>query len=53
MNSGNVKLVVTFTNGVPGMMTVSVQNYTLDAFLRTFTINKPAASFSYVGVYAP
>jgi hypothetical protein len=34
------------------MMVVSIQNYTIDAFLRTFTINKPSASFNYVGVYA-
>ena len=53
LTTANVNLTVTFTNGVPEMMTVSIQNYTLDAFLRTFSISKPAASFSYVGVYAP
>ncbi len=53
LTTANVNLQVTFTSGVPEMMTVSIQNYTLDAFLRTFSISKPAASFSYVGVYAP
>ena len=53
LTTNNVNLTVTYVNGVPGMMTVSIQNYTLDAFLRTFTINKPTASFNYVGVYAP
>ena len=53
LTTANVNLQVTFTEGVPEMMTVSIQNYTLDAFLRTFSISKPAASFSYVGVYAP
>jgi Flp pilus assembly protein TadG len=53
LTPNNVNLTVTFTNGVPEMMTVSIQNYTLDAFLRTFTLNRPSASFSYVGVYAP
>lgn len=53
LTTANVNLQVTFTDGVPEMMTVSIQNYTLDAFLRTFSISKPAASFSYVGVYAP
>jgi Flp pilus assembly protein TadG len=53
LTTDNVNLQVTYTAGVPAMMTVSIQNYTLDAFLRTFSINKPAASFSYVGVYAP
>lgn len=53
LTTNNVNLNVTFANGVPTMMTVSIQNYTLDAFLRTFTLNRPSASFSYVGVYAP
>lgn len=53
LTTANVNLQVTYVSGVPGMMTVSIQNYTLDAFLRTFSINKPSASFSYVGVYAP
>lgn len=53
LTTDNVNLTVTYVSGVPGMMTVSIQNYTLDAFLRTFSINKPSASFSYVGVYAP
>lgn len=53
LTTDNVNLQVTYAAGVPDMMTVSIQNYTLDAFLRTFSINKPSASFSYVGVYAP
>jgi len=53
LTTANVNLQVTNVSGVRGMMTVSIQNYTLDAFLRTFSINKPAASFSYVGAYAP
>lgn len=53
LTTANVNLQVNYVSGVPGMMTVSIQNYTLDAFLRTFSINRPAASFSYVGVYAP
>ena len=53
LTTSNVNLTVTFVNGVPNMMTVSIHNYTLDAFLRTFTLNRPSASFSYVGVYAP
>jgi Flp pilus assembly protein TadG len=53
LTTGNVQLTVTYVDGAPGIMTVRIQNYTLDAFLRTFTLNKPAASFNYVGVYAP
>lgn len=53
LTTANVNLTVTFTNGVPKIMTVRIQNYTMDAFLRTFTLNRPSASFNYVGVYAP
>ena len=52
LTTNNVNLTVTWTNGMPTQMVVSIQNYTIDAFLRTFTINKPSASFNYVGVYA-
>lgn len=53
LTTDHVVLTVNWVNGVPGSMTVSIQNYTLDAFLKTFTISKPSATFSYVGVYAP
>lgn len=53
LGTSNVNLTVTFAGGVPDVMTVSIQNYTLDAFIRTFTLSKPSASFSYVGRYAP
>lgn len=53
LTTTNVNLTVTFADGVPEVMTVSIQNYKLDAFLRTFTLHRPSASFSFVGVYAP
>ena len=53
LTTDNVLLTVNWVNGVPGSMTVSIQNYTIDAFLKTFTISKPSATFSFVGVYAP
>ena len=53
LTTDNVLLTVNWVNGVPGSMTVSIQNYTIDAYLKTFTINRPSATFSYVGVYAP
>jgi hypothetical protein len=52
LTTANVNLTVTWTNGIPTQMIVSIQNYTIDAFLKTFAINKPSASFNYVGVYA-
>ncbi|MBL8237140.1 MAG: pilus assembly protein [Bryobacterales bacterium] len=53
LTAENVAVTVSWTNGVPGVMTVSIQNYTMNAFLKTFTISRPSASFNYVGVYAP
>lgn len=53
LTTDNVLVTVNWVNGVPGSITVSIQNYTLDAFLKTFTISKPSATFSYMGVYAP
>lgn len=53
LTTSNVNLTVTLAAGVPDMMTVSIQDYSLNAFFRTFTISRPSASFSYVGVYAP
>lgn len=53
LTTDNVLVTVNWVNGVPGSITVSIQNYTIDAYLKTFTINRPSATFSYVGVYAP
>ena len=53
LTTNNVNLTVTFVGTAPARMTVSIQNYTINAYLTTFTINKPTATFSYVGVYAP
>lgn len=53
LTTGNVNLTVTLAGGIPKVMTVSIQNYQLDAFLRTFTLHRPSASFTYSGVYAP
>ena len=52
LSTANVNLTVTFTGGAPSMMAVSIQNYSLDAFFKTYSISRPRASFNYVGVYA-
>jgi len=52
--SGNVNLSVTFTNGVPTAMTVSITGYTIGAVFGTTTLNnKPSVTYAYQGVYAP
>lgn len=50
----NVNLSVTFTNGIPSAMTVSITGYTIGAVFGTTTLtNKPSVTYTYQGVYAP
>jgi Flp pilus assembly protein TadG len=54
MTTSNVQLTVTFVNGVPGAMTVSIVGYTIDSvFQQTVLTNKPKASYPYLGIYSP
>lgn len=53
LSTDNVSLTVTFVGTAPARMTVAIRNYTISAFLTSFTINKPSATFNYIGVYAP
>ena len=50
----NVRLTVTFTNGVPSAMTVSITDYTVDAvfMITTFTM-KPQITYAYQGIWTP
>jgi len=51
---GNVNLNVTFTNGVPTAMNVSISSYTIHAvFGNTTFTNKPSVTYSYQGIYQP
>lgn len=51
--ASNVVLTPIFTNSVPTGMQVSLTGYSLNAVFKTFTINKPVATYPYLGVYAP
>ena len=53
LGAGNVVLTPIFTNSVPTGMQVSLSGYSLNAVFKTFTLNKPVASYPYLGVYAP
>jgi Flp pilus assembly protein TadG len=54
LTSANVSLTVTFANGVPSSMTVSITGYTISALSRSFTLTgKPQATYAYQGVWAP
>jgi Flp pilus assembly protein TadG len=52
--AGNVNLTVTFANGVPSSMTVSITGYTIHALFGTHTLTgKPQVTYPYQGVWSP
>ena len=53
LTASNVVLTPIFTNSVPTGMQVSLSGYSLNAVFRTFTLNKPVATYPFLGVYAP
>jgi Flp pilus assembly protein TadG len=45
---------VTFTNGVPSAMTVSITGYTINSVFASATLtNKPQVTYPYQGIWAP
>ena len=54
LTAANVNLTVTFTNGVPGAMTISVSGYSINSIFATSTLtNKPKISYTYQGIWTP
>jgi len=54
LTTGNVSLTVTFANGVPSAMTVSINGYTIDSIFTTTNLtNKPQVTYAYQGIWAP
>ncbi|MCU1236897.1 MAG: TadE family protein, partial [Candidatus Solibacter sp.] len=54
LTSANVLVAVTFANGVPGSVSVSITGYTVNALFRTHALSgKPKVTFPYQGVWAP
>ena len=54
LTTGNVNLTVTFTNGIPSAMTVSINGYTINSVFATATLtNKPRVTYTYQGVWSP
>jgi len=50
----NVNLTVTFLNGVPTAMTVSVSGYSINSIFATSTLtNKPKVTYAYQGIWTP
>jgi Flp pilus assembly protein TadG len=54
LTAANVNLTVTFTNGVPGTMTISVSGYSINSIFATSTLsNKPRITYAYQGIWTP
>ena len=50
----NVNLTVTFTNGVPSAMTVSISGYSINSIFAASTLtNKPKVTYAYQGIWTP
>ena len=54
LTTTNVNLTVTFANGVPSAMTVSVSGYSIHSIVATSTLtNKPKVTYAYQGIWTP
>ncbi len=54
LTASNVNLTVTFTNGVPSAMTVSITGYTINSIFAATTLSlKPSVTYAYQGVWSP
>jgi len=50
----NVNLTVTFTNGVPSAMRVSISGYSINSVFANSTLtNKPQVTYAYQGIWTP
>jgi Flp pilus assembly protein TadG len=54
LTTGNANLTVTFANGVPSAMTVSISGYIIDSVFATTTLTKkPQVTYAYQGIWSP
>ena len=54
LTTENVKLTVTFANGVPSAMTVYVDGYTINSIFTSTTLTKkPQVTYAYQGIWSP
>ena len=52
--ASNVNFTVTFSNGVPSAMTVSITGYSINSlFANTTLTNKPQVTYAYQGIWEP
>jgi Flp pilus assembly protein TadG len=54
LTASNANLTVTFLNGVPNAMTVSISGYTINSvFATTKLTKKPQVTYAYQGIWSP
>ena len=54
LSTNNVNLAVTFTNGAPSAMTVSITGFQVNSYIGRITLTgKPYVWFPYVGYWTP
>jgi Flp pilus assembly protein TadG len=54
LTASNVQLTVTFSNGVPSSIQVSITSYTINALFGTHLLSgKPQVTYPYQGVWVP
>src|SRR5205814_989695 len=52
LTTTNINLTVTFTNGVPSAMTISVSGYSINSVFATSALtNKPKVTYAYQGTW--
>jgi Flp pilus assembly protein TadG len=50
----NVNLTVTFANGIPSLMTVSISGYSINSIFASSTLTtKPKVAYTYQGIWTP
>jgi Flp pilus assembly protein TadG len=53
LTTAKIAVSVGFSDGVPSVVRVRVNDFPLNVVFKTFRISKPEAIFPYVGVYMP
>ncbi|HWB83790.1 MAG TPA: TadE family protein [Bryobacteraceae bacterium] len=54
LEASDVNLTVTFANGAPNAMTVSINGYAIDSVFGKMTMKgKPRVTYAYQGIWAP
>jgi Flp pilus assembly protein TadG len=54
LSTANVSVTVTFSNGVPSVVNVAINGYSLPRIIGSISLtNKPVVQFPYVGIFAP